>query len=336
MHKLKLMVLTDHTNHNKENSLYQLIHALREHPICGQVDIASMGIIENHSFFYQFLTEPLFATRVDKDFAFHPNGIFFKGQLRRVSLENYDVVLLRIPPPVENDFVVFLEKEFPRQIFINRPNGIFETGTKEYLMNFPELCPPMKICRTIDDIIEFKERFPIVLKPFREYGGKGIVKIDGEKVWEGVQQTSFKEFSARIEKCKIEYLGVKFLNRVSLGDKRIVVINGEIIGASLRKPAKDSWLCNVAMGGNSNWAKVNFEEIRIVKRINSELLKKGILMYGIDTLENDDKKRVLSEINTTSIGGLPQIANLTGKPILKVAAELIWNFVVEKKSGGYV
>ena len=76
-------------------------------------------------------------------------------------------------------------------------------------MNFSDWCPTMKVCRSVEDILAFKNQFPIVLKPFREYGGKGIVKIDGEQVWEGNTELSLDAFMRKIEADKVEYLGVK-------------------------------------------------------------------------------------------------------------------------------
>ncbi len=187
----------------------------------------------------------------------------------------------------------------------------------------------MRICTSLENITAFKEQFPIVLKPFREYGGKGIVRIDGNKVWDGKTQLTFEDFKSKLESQPIEYLAVKFLKNVTKGDKRIVAVNGKIMGASLRLPPENSWLCNVAMGGSSNLTEVDDDEIEIIKTLNPVLSKMGIVMYGVDTLVGDHGKRVLSEINTTSIGGLPQIAKLTGKPLVKEATDLIWNYVAK-------
>ncbi|KAA3627400.1 MAG: hypothetical protein DWQ02_19845 [Bacteroidetes bacterium] len=190
----------------------------------------------------------------------------------------------------------------------------------------------MEICKSVEQIEALQNKFPIILKPLREYGGNGLIKIDGERVWEGGEEVSFREFIEKIMDSDFEYLGVKFLKNVHLGDKRIVVINGKIMGASLRRPAAGSWICNVAMGGSSGYAEVDEDEEKIIERIDPVLSNLGIVMYGIYTLVGDDGKRVLSEINTTSIGGLPQIANLTGRPLLKEAADLIWNYILEKKT----
>lgn len=330
MRRFKLLVLTDHRNHSVENSLYALVQAMRNHPLCQQVDVATRVNELNYAFFIEHSSQEVWVNKVDQSFAFAADGAGFQKNLRRVSLEDYDTIWLRMPPPLSGDFLQFLEENFSNQLIINDPKGIQITGSKQFLLNFQEYCPPMTICRSIEDIIAFKEQFPIVLKPFQEYGGRGIVRIEGDQVWEGNDHSEFKDFIERVRAMDFEYLGVQFLKNVAQGDKRIVVVNGKVMGASLRLPAKDSWICNVAMGGSSNFAEADANEIEIIRRINPLLYKMGIVMYGVDTLVNDEGRRVLSEINTTSIGGLPQIARLTGQPLVEQAADLIIQYITEK------
>ncbi len=331
MEKFKLLILTDHTNHSEENSLYSLALAMRKHSSCESVDIASRGNEENDVFFGKQNSKEIFITSVDENFGFRDGANFQKVKLVKVLLEKYSVIWLRMPPPLSQDFLSFLADNFSDKIIINDPHGIHVTGSKEFLINFPELSAPLQICRSIEDVISFKKQFPIVLKPFRDYGGKGIVRIDKDKVWEGKQETSFAEFVKKNEGKSLEYLGVKFLKNVSQGDKRIIVVNGKIIGASLRMPKKGSWICNVAQGGSSQLSEVDEAERKIVKTINPHLSKMGIVMYGVDTLMGDNGVRVLSEINTTSIGGVPQIAQQTGKPLVEKTVDLICKYIVVNK-----
>ena len=331
MQKYKVLVLTDHTNHSSENSLYSLVRAMRLHPNTLQIDVASRGIKVNDVFFKALMPENIWVATAEKDFAFSADGFFLKKNLQQTELRDYDLIWLRMPPPLSEDFLGFLINEFPKQFIINNPSGIYETGSKAFLTNFKDLCPPIKICKSVKDIIDFKNQFPIVLKPFREYGGRGIVRIDNNRVWEGKNEMSFETFISTIKNRNIEYLGVQFLKNVGLGDKRIVVVNGKVMGASLRLPAKDSWLCNVAMGGTSNFSEADEDELRIVERVNPILSKMGIVMYGLDTLVDDNGKRTLSEINTTSIGGLPQIAQMTQQPLVEEAVDLIWQYFLTNR-----
>ena len=331
MKQFKLLILTDHRGHSASNSLYAFVQAMRKHALCSQVDVASRGVQENDYFFEEKQSTDIHVVTADETFAFHKEGRSFFYNLKKESTATYDLVWLRLPPPLSMSFLTFLDSQLANQFIINNPKSIYETGSKEFLINFPEICPTMKICRSMDDIIEFKNRFPIVLKPFREYGGKGLVRIDDDKVWEGKEETIFNDFVEKMKGEDIAYLGVKFLKNVSKGDKRIVVVNGKIMGASLRLPAKDSWICNIAMGGNSNHAEVDEDERAIIEAIDPTLSKMGIVMYGVDTLVGDDGKRILSEINTTSIGGLPQIAQFKGLSLVDEAMDLIWEYFIKHK-----
>ena len=81
---------------------------------------------------------------------------------------------------------------------------------------------------------------------------------------------------------------------------------------------------------SSNDSYVSKEEVAIIEKIDPVLAKMGIVMYGVDTLVGDDGRRVLSEINTISIGGLPQIAQMEGKPLVKQATDLIWAYIINE------
>jgi glutathione synthase len=185
------------------------------------------------------------------------------------------------------------------------------------------------LCHSIEEILDFAAKFPIVLKPLKEYGGKGLLKINGAELNDGALNFDTKTYLQQ-QKKYIEtegYLAMKFLKNVSKGDKRILVVNGKILAASLRLPAENSWLCNVAQGGTSVASEVDADEIKMIETITPKLLEAGILIFGADTLVNDDGKRILSEVNTLSIGGFPQAEKQTGKPILQLTIDEIINYV---------
>lgn len=329
--KKKVLILTDHKNHTVENSLYDLSVKMVAHPMAESVDIATRFNSKNKDFFLHDSKASLWATSVGADFCFKTSEHPLDYGLKQLDLEEYDLVWLRLPPPLSSAFLEFIDQRFNSAVIINDPKSIEETGSKDFLVNFSSVCPPMRICKSFSDIQSFSDLFPIVLKPFKEYGGRGIVMIENEKVSSGNESWSMTDFQKIYEANPIDYLAVKFLRNVKQGDKRIVVVNGEILGASLRLPAENSWLCNVAMGGTSNMTEVEPEEEEIIKLIDPILSEKGIVMYGVDTLVGDDGKRVLSEINTTSIGGLPQIAAMRKEPLVEKAIDLIWKFYNNKR-----
>lgn len=328
--KYSCLVLTDHRGHSDQNSIYALVAALAQHQQCAQVQVASRANPQNNSFFELQQASTVHALEAGKDFAFDPTGQQFLGNTQLVDVSTVDFIFMRLPRPITDQFLNYLLQVAPQAVFVNHPKGIMETSTKEYLLKFPEVCPPMQLCHSSEQVKAFAAQFPIVLKPLREYGGKGIVRIENGQVHTGTEQPQdLERYLATIQEelTTAGYLAMKFLKNVSQGDKRILVVNGQILGASLRLPPPDSWLCNVAQGGQSVMATVSPEEEWIVQQIMPHLLSAGIVVFGMDTLTNDEGKRVLSEINTLSIGGFPQAAAQTGRPVVELAIDGIIQYV---------
>lgn len=330
MRNYNCLVLTDHSGHSEQNSLYALVSALAQHQQCACVQVASRANPQNTAFFELQEGRGLHAIQVAHDFVFDPSGQQFSTNTQLVDIGAVDFIFMRLPRPITEHFLDYLVQVAPQAIFVNHPEGIIKTSTKAFLTQFPELCPPMQLCYSQEDVKAFAAQFPIVLKPLREYGGKGIVRIEDGQVTLGVEgKQDLDSYLQTIqEELKTEgYLAMKFLKNVSQGDKRILVVNGEILGASLRLPAPDSWLCNVAQGGQSILATVTPEEKAMVVHLIPHLLSVGIVIFGMDTLTNDDGQRVLSEVNTLSVGGFPQAAAQTGLPVVESAINGIINYV---------
>lgn len=330
MKKYNFLVLTEHTKHSNQNSLYALVAELVKHEQVNRVYVASRGNHQNKPFFEGLATSTVEAMIADASFAFDESGQQFLEGTSTIDIQTVDVVFMRLPRPATDEFLEHLVRIAPKQIFVNNPKGIIKTSTKEFLLNFPSVCPPMTLCQSVEEVLTFAAQYPIVLKPLREYGGKGVVKVTNQQVLSGDESPKpIKEYLIEIKE-ELEssgYLAMKFLKNVSEGDKRILVVNGEILASSLRLPAPDSWLCNVAQGGTSVPSTVSPEETEIIKKIAPVLLKEGIVMFGADTLVNDDGKRILSEVNTLSIGGFPQAEKQTGIPVVKMAIDGIIAYV---------
>ena len=225
---------------------------------------------------------------------------------------------LRLPRPISDGYLTKLGDYFKDKCIINEPMGIVETSNKSFLPRFAHLTVPMKVCHSVEEVKEFADDREIVLKPLKEYGGKGLMRIKGDQAWMGDNLISTQKLLNDIESILVAdgYLAMEFLPNVSQGDKRLLVVDGEIMAASLRLPKEGSWLCNVAQGGQSVSSIPEPEEIEMIQELQPVLKAKGIFIYGVDTLVNNEGKRVLSEINTLSIGGFPQAEKQTGLPIL--------------------
>ncbi|MCB0634533.1 MAG: glutathione synthetase, partial [Lewinella sp.] len=169
--KYKLLVLTDHSSQNDSNSIFALLQAMRIHPYSDRIDVASKGVDANRDFFEGKIGAALQACPVTAGFSYHSDGKYFTEGLRAVSLDDYHAIFLRLPPPLDNNFLTALGRQFPDQKIINRPSGLFKTASKAFLLQFAEVCPAMKLCETAADIREFSAQFSIVLKPLRNYGG---------------------------------------------------------------------------------------------------------------------------------------------------------------------
>lgn len=327
--KYRVLVLTDHRGHSAENSIYALLRAMVQSERCASVDIASRGMAENDAFFYDLdATGGLMGAPVRADFAYDDQAYYYTRGLGPLVLTDYDFVFLRLPRPLSDAFLHWLPSVFSTQAMVNHPEGILATSTKAFLLNFPQLCPAMKLCHTLDDVLEFAAQTDLVLKPLQEYGGKGLLKIQNKQVDDGDNIYDLAAYAPQLTALLAEgdLLAMKFLKNVSQGDKRIIVVDGEIMASSLRLPAEDSWLCNVARGGTSVPTDVTPEEIDIIQTINPRLRKEGVLIYGADTLVDDNGKRVLSEVNTLSIGGFPQAEIQTGRPIVSLTIHKLFEY----------
>ena len=329
MRKYTFLCLTDDSRHSPENSLYAIVNGILSHEQCASVYIASRANPNNKPFFDNVNLNEVFAVKVNPGLEYDPSGKQFLVDTEKINPEDVDVIFLRLPRPVEDEFLMSLAQQYKHKHIINHPEGILETSTKAFLLNFKQYCPPMALCRSKDDVRSFIESYDCVLKPLKEYGGKGIVRVINGLVSDGDKDYKLNEYLDLIEDTlkREGMLAMKYLKNVKNGDKRLLVVNGEILAASLRMPPEDSWLCNVARGGKSVLSEATEEEKLIIKQIGSELTKRGILIFGADTLEDDSGKRVLSEINTLSIGGFPQAEKQTGKPVISLLTNKIFDYV---------
>lgn len=328
---MKILVLTDHARHTASNSLYVLARELAGR--AAEVRVASRGAAANADFFTCREQRVLHAVRVGEDFAFATDGGDFGPRAEAsvaTPLDWPDAVLLRIPHPVPTGWFDFLPRAFPRVPIVNRPAGIAATTTKAYLLNVAELCAPMALCYTAAEVVAFAKPAgagsgtrDVVLKPLDGYGGSGILRIRDGHV--ELPRAAALPLSAWPDhpRARQPYLAMQYLPRVVEGDKRIVVVGDRVLGAVLRVPAHGQWLCNVAQGGRAEAAELSFAERRMVDTLAPRMAALGVVMYGIDTLVGDGGERVLSEINTMSIGGLNDLPDVEGRSAAAIAADEI-------------
>jgi glutathione synthase len=333
MKKYKIIFLTDENKHTINNSFYSLANEFLKSEKVDYIDIASRGNIENSLFFNEMSSDELFVKRINIPIFFTENRNQFDENSFKSHLYDYDVVMMRLARPISDELLLYIKKSGKgKVIFINDPEGIIITSNKKFILNFPELSTEMKLCKNTVDVINISKKYPIVLKPLKGYGGQGIVRIDKGVVFNFENKKI--DFDTYIKSMEFDlkndgFIAMKYLKNVKQGDKRILVVNGKILAASIRLPKKESWICNVASGGKSIFSIIEEEEMGYVNYLYNVLKNKGIIVFGLDTLVDDNGKRVVSEINTLSIGGFPQAEEQMGKPILKETIDLIFDYIEE-------
>lgn len=325
--RMNLLIVTDHSKHTSTNSLYSLARALKADARCQEVWVCSRGIEANAAFFNGNSKAGIHAVSVGDDFSFSSSGLVFEQHSQPIDASVIHAILVRMPQPVDPAFLFSLEAIVPHDRIVNRPDGIVETATKEFLLQVSYLCPEPVLCHNLSEAIALSLQKEIVLKPLYEYGGRGIIRLSREFCWVANTCYDADQVYSILKEDHFPMLAMKYLRNVQQGDKRTIVAHWTVLGSALRIPAAGQWMCNVAQGGQARPDVMDGHE-RIIQEILTPMLhRKGIIMFGFDTLVDDDGRRVLSEINTLSVGGLFPMQELTGKPLVRQAAALIWDYL---------
>ena len=325
--KRNILVVTDHTTHSSSNSLYELAIAIRNDPRSGDVWVCSRGLVENKEFFAGHPVKEVYASRVNNDFAFNPDTAALRQSSIALPLDVISAILIRMPQPLDKVFLNSLDKIKPSKKIVNNVQGTIETSSKQFLTTIPHLCPSPQMCYSAEEAVALSHQYELVLKPMFSYGGRGIVRLSTKYFWLGDERFEAKEIFTYLTDEYFPMLSMRYLKNVDMGDKRTIVVNKKILGSALRMPPPESWICNVAHGGHALFSEADESELAIERELTPLLFEKGVVIFGFDTLVDDSGKRVLSEINTLSIGGLGPIEEMSGRPVLKQAASLIWDYL---------
>src|SRR6202789_2875634 len=234
--------------------------------------------------------------------------------------EDIDVVLMRQDPPFDLAYITtthLLERIHPRVLVVNDPRSVRDAPEKLFVMDFPELMPPTLISRDRAEIEAFRQQNGVVVfKPLHGHGGAAVFKLEQRDANFG---SLFDLFSVIFRE---PWVIQKFMPEVAKGDKRIVLVDGEPLGAVNRVPAADDLRSNMVRGGAAQETELTPREREICARIGPELKRRGLVFVGIDVIDG-----FLTEINVTSPTGLRAIHRLGG-PNLAVA---IWDVIEGKR-----
>src|SRR5690606_20465502 len=235
------------------------------------------------------------------------------GARRRVDLTDFDVVLLRQDPPFDMNYIdstFFLEAVHPKTLVVNNPVEVRNAPEKLFVTRFPELQPPTLITADREAIADFRARHgDVVLKPLNGRGGSGVTR----HLADDPNLEALLEIHAELSREPV--IVQKFLPSVSRGDKRILLVDGEAVGAINRVPKAGQIRSNLAVGGKAEAVELSARDREICAAIGPELKARGLLFVGIDVIGEH-----LTEINVTSPTGAVALKTFTGID----ATEILW------------
>lgn len=219
--------------------------------------------------------------------------------------KDVDVVLMRQDPPFDIGYITatyLLERVANDTLVVNDPRSVRDAPEKLFVLDFARFMPPTMISRNLADIRAFHARHgEIVVKPLHGKAGEGVFRIGKD----GTNLTALTELFGSI--WKEPFIAQAFLPAVSEGDKRIVLVDGEVAGAINRIPGKGEFRSNLAAGGSAQKTELTSREREICEALGPELKKRGLLFVGIDVIGG-----MLTEINVTSPTGIVAIDQFNG------------------------
>jgi glutathione synthase len=246
---------------------------------------------------------------------------FNLGEPARTDLSEMDVVLLRQDPPFDMNYITtthILERIHPKTLVVNDPNWVRNSPEKIFVTEFPDLMPDTLITKDPAEVAAFRKEFgDIIVKPIYGNGGAGIFHIgDGDRNLGSLLELFGQMF-------REPFIVQRYLKDVRKGDKRIILIDGEPVGAINRVPAEHDARSNMHAGGRAEKTELTARERDICARIGPSLKERGFILVGIDVIGD-----YMTEINVTSPTGIREVKRFGGADI----AALFWDAVEAKRT----
>jgi glutathione synthase len=243
------------------------------------------------------------------------------GPEREVDLVQFDVVWLRQDPPFDMHYITsthLLDRLAPETLVVNDPFWVRNYPEKLLVLDFPKLTPPTTIARDLSVIRSFKQKHgDIILKPLYGNGGAGVFRLDADDRNLSSLHELFTGFSRE------PLIVQKFLPAVSKGDKRVILVDGEPVGAINRVPAAGETRSNMHVGGRPEKTGLTDRDREICAAIGPLLKEKGQVFVGIDVIGD-----YLTEINVTSPTGIQELERFDD---VNIAAK-IWEAVETRRA----
>jgi len=243
---------------------------------------------------------------------FTENKKFYKildNKLLDLSTVKY--ILIRQDPPFNLEYITttYILDNLNKVKIINNPSAIRNISEKLYSTKFMKYLPRTIFSSDIKQIKKFlKLNKKIIIKPIHGYSGNNIKLLNGK--------LNKKEIVNYLNKHG-HIMCQKFLPLIKFGDKRVFIINGQVVGAISRVPKKGSFLSNLSKGASAKLIKLTNKELSISKIVAKDLKQNNIYFAGIDFISG----KLNGDINVTSPTGLKTFFDLSGINL----AEVFWN-----------
>ena len=246
---------------------------------------------------------------------------FTAGTAERRNLDSFDVILMRQDPPFDMAYITLthlLEMLPPSTMVVNNPAEVRNAPEKLLVTMFTELMPPTLISRDTGAIKAFRDRHrDIIVKPLFGNGGAGVFRLAPDD--QNLNALLEMFLSVSREPVMVQ----RYLPEVRQGDKRVILVDGDAVGAVNRVPSAGEARSNLHVGGTAEATDLTARDLEICAIIGPELRRRGLLFVGIDVIGD-----YLTEINVTSPTGIREIQRLTGTNI----AALTWDAIERRKS----
>jgi glutathione synthase len=244
------------------------------------------------------------------------DNFFTKGAEETLDLAGVDVVLMRQDPPFDMAYITathVLEHIHPQTLVVNDPVSVRNAPEKLFVTHFDGLMPPTLITSNRDDITAFRaEHGDIIVKPLYGNGGAGVFHVTpGDE-----NLTALLEMFTDLYREPV--IAQRYLPEVRQGDKRIILVDGQPVGAINRVPAEGEARSNMHVGGTPLKSELTPREREICAAIGPALKEQGLIFVGIDVIGN-----YLTEINVTSPTGIQEIDRFDGSNL----SALIWDAI---------
>lgn len=246
---------------------------------------------------------------------------FTLGEPQRVNLGEMNVVLLRQDPPFDMNYITtthLLERIHPKTLVVNDPAWVRNSPEKIFVTEFADLMPETLITKDPQEVADFRrEAGDIIVKPLYGNGGAGIFHmLEADRNLASLLEMFGQMF-------REPYIVQRYLKDVRKGDKRIILIDGEPVGAINRVPAEHDSRSNMHVGGRAEKTELTPREREICARIGPSLKERGFILVGIDVIGD-----YMTEINVTSPTGVREVKKFGGADI----AALFWDAVEAKRT----